>query len=159
LFHVHAYRIQLTAQIAQLRQTPKYYNEKARKGKVNYQIPKAPVAKRAVHIPHGSVGEIRGKFRFRLDLTVTEDRIKFGFFWGERNDVWFPLFADSNVLLVGLAVVIRVFWREMKHGRRDGTTGEWRNGSLDAIEESRVEWWLCWGQRYLALRLHSVWIR
>ncbi|KVI10205.1 hypothetical protein Ccrd_011444, partial [Cynara cardunculus var. scolymus] len=44
------------------------------KEKLDYQRPKEPVAKRAVHMPHWSSGDTRGNFK--LDLATTTRRLK-----------------------------------------------------------------------------------
>lgn len=117
---------------------------------MNSQIPKAPVAKRAVQVTPWT--SRRNKREIQIQIGSNSYRwsnqiwVFRGYNWGERNDVLFLLFADSNVYLMGLVVAVRILWRGMKCGRwvsGDGTAGEWRNGSFEAIEE-------CWPQVFAA---------
>lgn len=80
----------------QSQQQPNALNKSFRDIRVeNYQIPNAPVAKRAVHVPHLSWGEMRGKFNWDLTVTlrVVESGVELGKS-GERNALL--LFKDND---------------------------------------------------------------
>lgn len=78
---------------------------------MSYQIPKAPVAKSTVQLPHWSCGEMRGAWSWNLAVT---DRSELGGAGGERK-VCLLLF-NGNDLPPAVArerETLR-FWRQRK---------------------------------------------
>ena len=59
-------------------------SKKSRVGEVEFTRYRKPAAKRAVQVPHWSCGEMRGRFKWDLAVTI---RLKLGFLCSTRGDV------------------------------------------------------------------------